>query len=116
MIQRRRPTYLERHPPLESMLPDLSRPRDGPLRHPIAALGSALTFAMGANLLLEIAISGLQVGARLLPWWLPQFGTIGETVVVYSIALDLIAFVLTARSLPWLGYAYGRHRASSADG
>jgi len=45
------------------------------------------------------------------PFWLPQVGPIGRTVVFYAMVFDLLTFVAIPGTLLWLGYALGRRHS-----
>jgi hypothetical protein len=47
-----------------------------------------------------------------LPWWAPTFGTVGQTVTVYLLAVSLFTLVVVPAGAFWLGVEYGR----AADG
>lgn len=40
--------------------------------------------------------------------WLPTFGTVGQTVVIYNLGVTLFAFVLVPVAAFWLGARYGQ--------
>ncbi|MDS0296577.1 hypothetical protein [Halogeometricum luteum] len=40
--------------------------------------------------------------------WVPLFGTVGQTVLIYSWAVSLFAFVLVPIVAFWLGMRYGQ--------
>lgn len=87
---------------------------DSPLRRPAAALAITVAVILLGDRLLSTAFDGLREGSGDLPGWLPQFGSVGETVVFYATLSDVLTFVVLPAILVWLGYAYGRSRASSA--
>jgi hypothetical protein len=64
--------------------------------------------------LLEIAFSGFATGASDLPVWLPQLGTVGQTAVIYLVAMDFLRYIAIPASLIWLAYSYGRYVSSSS--
>lgn len=97
------------------MISDVSLRRESPLRRPVAVLVTLLALVVGGEVLLKLAFSGLRDGSGGVPWWLPQLGSVGETVVVYLLIMDVITFILVPTALLWLGYTYGRHRATIAD-
>lgn len=74
-----------------------------------------------ATLLIAIAVGEwvlaaafADVGAGRLPAWLPQFGSVGETVVLYIRLVDVLTYVGVPATLVWLGYAFGRDGATGA--
>lgn len=88
--------------------------RESPLRRPVAALVTTVTLVLGGELLLGMAFSGLREGSAAIPWWLPELGTLGETVLVYLLLVDVLKYLAVPIALLWVGYAYGRHRSPTA--
>lgn len=56
-------------------------------------------------------MDGVVAGSSGFPLWLPTFGTVGETMTVYALLLNLLEFA-TVAVVAWLAYEYGRHSAT----
>ena len=63
--------------------------------------------------LLTIAFDDVRQGSSGFPVWLPELGSIGETIVFYSTLFDVLKFVAIPAVLLWLGYQYGRYSAGT---
>lgn len=88
--------------------------RERSLRRPTLLLVALLAVVLTAELALTTAFDGFEDGAGF-PAWLPQLGSVGETVVFYLLALDLLKFVAIPATLVWFGYAYGRYSATDSN-
>ena len=64
--------------------------------------GYALRTLVRAVVVSEIERTGA------LPWWLPEFGTAGETVVTYLLFVSLISYVVVPLLAFALGYRSGK--------
>ena len=84
------------------------------LRRPAFAVVLLITTALFGELLLTTVIEGVLEGAAF-PVWLPQFGTIGQTVLYYSLLLRFLQLVLVPAALMWLAYAYGQYTTVQTD-
>ncbi|SDL99934.1 hypothetical protein SAMN04487949_0447 [Halogranum gelatinilyticum] len=76
-----------------------------PLRYPLGVVGLvAVGFLLRAALrpIFERVTAGSAT-------WLPMFGTVAQTVVVYSRVVTLFAAVLVPVAAFWLGMQYGQH-------
>lgn len=78
-------------------------------------LATTLAFLVVGEMLLSNAFSAVREGTADLPWWLPQLGSVGETVAYYLLLVDAVKFVVVPAALLWLGYAYGYHRATADE-
>lgn len=79
------------------------------LRRPAIVLVGLLAAVLVGEWLLTIAVADIRSGASSFPVWLPEFGSIGETLVVYGLLFDFLKFVVIPAVLLWLAYQYGRH-------
>ncbi|MFC7078275.1 hypothetical protein [Haloarcula halophila] len=79
------------------------------LRRPGIALLGLLTMVLIGEWLLTIAVGGVRQGSSDFPVWLPELGSIGETIVFYSTLFDVLKFVAIPAVLLWLAYQYGRY-------
>lgn len=88
--------------------------RDGlHLRRPAVATVLLLTVILLGDQVLAVAFA--DIGGSGLPGWLPQFGTVGQTVTYYRLSIDALTFIALPVSLLCLAYTYGRHRATDSD-
>ncbi|MFC7026376.1 hypothetical protein ACFQH8_18190 [Halomicroarcula sp. GCM10025710] len=71
--------------------------------------------ALVGEFVLTSAIKGVLEESAAFPVWLPQFGTIGQTIVYYSRALNFVQLILIPLALMWLAYAYGQYSATQTD-
>ena len=79
-----------------------TRSRD--VRYPLGVVGLiivAFLLRAGFGLLADMLVAGSVS-------WVPRFGTIGQTVVVYSWRVSLFAFVFVPVVAFWLGKRYGQ--------
>ena len=89
--------------------------RDEPsLRRPAALLVALVSVVLLGELLLPAAFGGVLEGGSGFPAWLPRFGTIGRTVLVYTLFVDVLRYAAVA-VLVWFAYAYGRYSADTTD-
>ena len=79
-----------------------NQPRD--IRYPLGVVGLILA-AFVLRVGLQSLISTLTGGSVS---WIPMFGTIGETVTIYSLAVTLFTLVLVPVAAFWLGKRYGQ--------
>lgn len=63
--------------------------------------------------LFTITVAGVRSGSPSFPIWLPTVGSIGETIVFYSMLFDVLRFIVLLAVLLWLAYQYGRHSAGN---
>jgi uncharacterized membrane protein YhdT len=83
------------------------------LRRPgIILLGLVATILIGERLL-TVAFAGVRQGSSGFPVWLPELGSIGQTIVFYSMLFDILKFIVLPAVLLWLAYQYGRFSAST---
>lgn len=77
---------------------------------------AGVALLVGAGYLLRAAIRELVVRgierSGTLPWWLPEFGTNGETVIAYLLFASLISYV----AVPFLAFALGYRSGKGATG
>lgn len=78
----------------------------------IVLLGLVATVVIGERLVTS-AIAGVRRGTSEFPVWLPELGSIGETIVFYSMLFDVLKFIAIPAVLLWLAYQYGRHSAGN---
>ncbi|MFC6939315.1 hypothetical protein ACFQE8_04975 [Salinirubellus sp. GCM10025818] len=83
------------------------------LRRPGIALLGLLTMVLIGERLLTIAVDGVRHGSAEFPVWLPELGSIGGTIVFYSLLFDVVKFVAIPAVLLWLAYQYGRYSAGT---
>ena len=73
-------------------------------------LATAIPVLLG--LLFDLGINSVIHGDGAFPWWMIQFGTLGETIYVYS----TLIWVLSSIGVPvltfYLGYRYGTRKTS----
>ncbi|MBX0298171.1 hypothetical protein [Haloarcula nitratireducens] len=81
------------------------------LRRPGMALLGLLTMVVIGERLLTLAVEGVRQGSTEFPVWLPELGSVGETIVFYSLLFDVLKFVAIPAVLLWLAYQYGRYSA-----
>ena len=84
------------------------------LRRPALAVILLVVTAVFGELILTAVIEGVLEGSAF-PVWLPQLGTIGQTVLYYSLVLKFLQLILIPAGLMWLAYAYGRYTAMQTD-
>lgn len=60
-----------------------------------------------------MAVAGVRQEPSGFPVWLPELGSIGETIVFYSMLFDILKFVVLPAILLWLAYQYGRFSANT---
>jgi len=92
-----------------SLLPTLRRTRLP--RRPSAALLATVAALLAGEWLLWTTVERVTNGTGEFPVWLPQFGSIGQTVVAYATVFDVLTFVVLPVVLVWIGYALGRRSA-----
>lgn len=92
-----------------------SSPRIADVRLPAVAVVALLVVVPLGELVVANAIEAIAERGAAFPYWLPQFGSVGETAVVYFMLFDFLKFVAAPVALVWLGYALGRRRGESAD-
>ena len=82
------------------------------VRPPALLLTVLVTTAVVGNRVLWKSLDGVEggMGAEF-PFWLPQVGPIGRTVVFYAMVFDLLTFVAIPGTLLWLGYALGQRHS-----
>lgn len=70
----------------------------------------ALTFLIVASIAVQAGVEILadQIITTGLPWWVPTFGTIGETMLTYSLLASILSFVILPIAVFTLGYHSGR--------
>ena len=85
---------------------------DPSLRRPVIAFAVVLAAVVGGEVLLTAAFADAGAGV---PAWLPQFGTVGQTVLLYSLLSNVLSYVALPATLFWVGYAYG-HRSGRRTG
>ncbi len=79
--------------------------RSHDIRYPLGVVGLILlAFLLRAGL--SSLVDTLVAGS---PSWVPVFGTIGQTVTIYSWGVSLFAFVLVPIVAFWLGKRYGQN-------
>ncbi|WP_255195360.1 hypothetical protein [Halorarius litoreus] len=83
------------------------------LRRPGIALVGLLTMILIGERLLTMAVDGVRQGSSGFPVWLPELGSIGETIVFYSMLFDVLKFIAIPAVLMWFAYQYGRYSAST---
>jgi uncharacterized membrane protein YhdT len=83
------------------------------LRRPGIVLLGLLTLVLIGEWLLTIAVSGIRQGSSGFPVWLPEIGSIGKTIVFYSMLFDVLKFIVIPGVLLWLAYQYGRYSAGT---
>ena len=79
------------------------------LRRPAVVLVGLLVTVVIGERLLAVAVAGVRPGSSSFPVWLPVWGSIGETIVVYGLFFDFLKFIVIPAVLLWLAYQYGRH-------
>lgn len=71
----------------------------------------AVTIAL--HVLLDTITNGVvQMGQ--FPWWLPQLGTVAETVYAYSLFVAFVTYVVTPVLIFGLGYRYGKSQTAAS--
>ncbi|WP_436927600.1 hypothetical protein [Halosimplex amylolyticum] len=83
------------------------------LRQPGIVLLCLLAMVLIGERLLTIAVDGVRQGSSGFPVWLPEIGSIGETIVFYSMLFDVLKFVVIPVVLLWLAHQYGRYSAGT---
>ncbi|MFC7132685.1 MULTISPECIES: hypothetical protein [Salinibaculum] len=82
------------------------------LRRPGIILLGLLTTILVGERLLTMAVAGVRQGSSGFPVWLPELGSIGETIVFYSMLFDMLKFIVLPAGFLWLAYQYGRFSAN----
>ena len=72
----------------------MNLPRSATLRRPIALQSLVVGFLGGVAAALPVATTALLDGGNWIHWWLPQVGSVGQTVMVYLYAARLLAFLV----------------------
>ena len=85
------------------------------LRNPALAVVLLGVTAVLGELVLTTVFERVLEGSSAFPVWLPQFGTIGQTVLYYSLLLRFLELILIPVALMWLAYAFGRYTAVQTD-
>lgn len=82
------------------------------------AAGVVLLVAVpiGLRWALGTAVDSVTVGSGGFPWWLPAFGSIGQTVVTYSLAISVLSYLVVPALIFALGYHYGVSQAEGSPG
>lgn len=68
----------------------------------LVAASILVQFSLGVGLSSIVAVG--------LPWWAPEFGSLGDTVFVYSVSSDVFSYVVIPVLVFVLGYKYGKDR------
>ena len=79
-----------------------NRPRN--VRYPLGVAGLiivAFLLQVGVAQLVNTLVAGSAP-------WLPMFGTVGQTIVIYNLGVTLFAFVFVPVATFWLGTRYGQ--------
>lgn len=76
------------------------------------AVALAIVIPMLLGILLDSAIEGVIHGGDGFPWWMVEFGTLGQTILVYSTLLRVLSSVAVPVLTFYLGYRYGTRRRS----
>ena len=79
------------------------------LRRPALVLVGLLATVLIGERLLTVAVAGVRQGSSSFPVWLPEFGSIGKTIVVYGMLFDFLKFIVIPGVFLWLAYQYGRY-------
>lgn len=79
------------------------------LRRPVFAFTALLAVVLVGERIVETAIDRVVDGTGGFPLWLPQLGTVGETVTYYLLFFDFLKFVGVPLALMWIAYASGRY-------
>ena len=87
---------------------------DSSLRLPAVVLSSLILLVLVGEHVLASVLDSVLAGGGGFPAWFPHSGSVGKTAVVYGLAFDALKFVVIPAVLVWLGYAYGRRRASQS--
>lgn len=81
-------------------------------RPPALTLAVLVATVLVGERALSSAVDGILEGDEAgFPFWFPEVGTTGETVVFYGMLFDAITFVAIPAALLWFGYALGRRRS-----
>lgn len=83
------------------------------LRRPGIVLLALLTIVLVGEWLFSTAVDGVRQGSSEFPVWLPELGSVGETIVFYSLLFDVMKFVAIPAGLLWLAYQFGRYSAET---
>jgi uncharacterized membrane protein YhdT len=83
------------------------------LRRPGMILLGLLAAILIGERLLTMAVAGVSQGSSGFPVWVPELGSIGETIVFYGILFDVLKFIVLPVVLLWLAYQYGRFSMNS---
>ena len=76
----------------------------------LAGVAVVVALPMALEAALDAAVSGARAGGGAFPTWLPAFGTVGQTVLTYSLAVSAVTYVFVPAAVFALGYRYGRRR------
>jgi hypothetical protein len=76
-----------------------------------AALILLLAVPIAVRGTLDAALVGAMGPDGGFPWWLPEFGTVGQTVTAYGLLASLMTYLVTPLFVFALGYRFGRDRA-----
>ena len=82
-------------------------------RRPLLALVAVVVSVVVGEFLVARGLDRAVDGPGFPPW-LPAFGSIGETAVIYAQLFGVLQFVVVPALLVWFGYELGR-RSPSAD-
>lgn len=86
------------------------------ISRPIARYTGVIVLAIAIpvllQLLFELGINSVIQGDGAFPWWTIQFGTVGETVLVYSTFLWVLSSIGVPVLAFYLGYRYGTRQTS----
>ena len=78
------------------------------------AIVLAIAIPVLLRLLFDLVITSVIHRDGAFPWWMIQFGTIGETIYVYSTLLWVLSSIGVPVLMFYLGYRYGTRRTSPA--
>jgi hypothetical protein len=84
-------------------------------RRPAFALVAVAVSVVVGEFLVARALNRAVDGSGF-PVWLPEFGSVGATAVVYAQLFDLLQFVVIPVLLVWFGYELGRRRETTPAG
>ena len=84
----------------------------------VHAVGVALVVAVPFVLrwAFEMTVHRVTEGTGGFPWWLPEFGSVGRTVVTYSLAISVLSYLVVPTLVFALGYHYGVARTDASPG
>lgn len=83
-----------------------------PIARYVGVIVLAIAIPVLLRLLFNSGINSVIHGDGTFPWWMIRFGTVGETVLVYSTLVRVLSSIGVPVLTFYLGYRYGTRQTS----